>query len=199
LNGPPLTRLVLTEAAIDALSIAAIESLRRDTLYAATGGGMGPGTIAALEALLVNIAMLSPLQRHGRQWTGRPLCRPAPISRGKIRHHVRAASATNRRRGLERCPARPIGSGRPEVEGTLSVGNDLVDPIAAAVRYGYLDTSAGRDLTALRSKAGCDGFQRGLVPPDRTTRAFRAAGALAIAVRRWLARSLVTSPSLLRY
>jgi Toprim-like len=29
-----------------------------DTLYAATGGGMGPGTIAALEALLVNIAML---------------------------------------------------------------------------------------------------------------------------------------------
>jgi hypothetical protein len=58
LNGPPLPRLVLTEAAIDALSIAAIESLRRDTLYAATGGGMGPGTIAALEALLVNIAML---------------------------------------------------------------------------------------------------------------------------------------------
>jgi hypothetical protein len=58
LNGPPLPRLVLTEAAIDALSIAAIETLRRDTLYAATGGGMGPGTIAALEALLVNIAML---------------------------------------------------------------------------------------------------------------------------------------------
>ena len=58
LKGPPLPRLVLTEAAIDALSLAAIESLRRDTLYAATGGGMGPGTIAALEALLVNIALL---------------------------------------------------------------------------------------------------------------------------------------------
>ena len=43
---------------MDALGIAAIESLRRDTLYAATGGGMGPGTIAALEALLVNIALL---------------------------------------------------------------------------------------------------------------------------------------------
>ena len=41
------------------LFIAAIESLRRDTHYVATGGGMGPGTIAALEALLVNIAMLS--------------------------------------------------------------------------------------------------------------------------------------------
>ena len=58
LKGPPLPRLVVTEAAIDALSLAAIENLRGDTLYAATGGGMGPGTIAALEALLVDIAML---------------------------------------------------------------------------------------------------------------------------------------------
>ncbi len=45
-------RLVLAEAAIDALSRAAIERLREDTIYAATGGGMGPSTIAALEALL---------------------------------------------------------------------------------------------------------------------------------------------------
>ena len=57
-KGPPLPRLVLAEAAIDALSFAAIESLRKDTLYAATGGGMGPGTIAALEALLADISML---------------------------------------------------------------------------------------------------------------------------------------------
>lgn len=46
-------RFVLAEAAIDALSRAAIESLRKDTIYAATGGGMGPRTIAALEALLL--------------------------------------------------------------------------------------------------------------------------------------------------
>ncbi len=45
-------RLVLAEAAIDALSRAAIERLRKDTIYAATGGGMGPSTIAALEARL---------------------------------------------------------------------------------------------------------------------------------------------------
>ena len=57
-RGPPVPRLVLTEAAIDALSLAAIENLRGDTLCAATGGGMGPGTIAALETLLVNMAML---------------------------------------------------------------------------------------------------------------------------------------------
>ena len=57
-KGPLLPRLVLAEAPIDALSVAAIESLRKDTLYAATGGGMGPGTIAALEALLASIALL---------------------------------------------------------------------------------------------------------------------------------------------
>jgi hypothetical protein len=46
-------RLVLAEAAIDALSRAALERLREDTIYSATGGGMGPGTIAALEARLL--------------------------------------------------------------------------------------------------------------------------------------------------
>ena len=51
-------RLVLAEAAIDALSVAAVEDLRTDTIYAATGGGMGPGTIAALEALLAEMAIL---------------------------------------------------------------------------------------------------------------------------------------------
>jgi hypothetical protein len=59
---PPLAqifpRLVLAEAAIDALSVAAFEGLRADTLYAASGGGMGPGTIDALEALLVAMSTL---------------------------------------------------------------------------------------------------------------------------------------------
>ena len=53
-----LPRLVLAEAAIDALSVAAVEDLNTDTIYAAAGGGMGPGTIAALEALLAQMAML---------------------------------------------------------------------------------------------------------------------------------------------
>jgi hypothetical protein len=43
-------RLVITEAPIDALSVAAREGTRSDTLYAATGGGMGPRTIDALKA-----------------------------------------------------------------------------------------------------------------------------------------------------
>jgi Protein of unknown function (DUF3991)/Toprim-like len=55
---PIRSRLVLAEAAIDALSVGAIESLCDNTLYAASGGGMGPGTIAALEALLTAMATL---------------------------------------------------------------------------------------------------------------------------------------------
>jgi hypothetical protein len=46
----------VTEAPIDALSLAAIEGLRADTLYVATGGGMGPGALAALARELARIA-----------------------------------------------------------------------------------------------------------------------------------------------
>jgi hypothetical protein len=47
-----LRRLAVLEAPIDALSLVAMEEMRADTLYVATGGGMGPGTIAAIQALL---------------------------------------------------------------------------------------------------------------------------------------------------
>ena len=53
-----MPRLAVTEAPIDALSLAVIEALRPDTLYLATGGGMGPGTIRAIEHLLVDRATL---------------------------------------------------------------------------------------------------------------------------------------------
>ncbi|HVB98123.1 MAG TPA: DUF3991 and TOPRIM domain-containing protein [Candidatus Dormibacteraeota bacterium] len=56
-SSPP-TRFVLAEAPIDALSLAAIEGLRRDTLYAATGGGMGPPTIEAITHILSQIAAI---------------------------------------------------------------------------------------------------------------------------------------------
>jgi hypothetical protein len=47
-----LIRVTVCEAAIDALSLAAIERARRDTLYAATAGGIGPATVAAVQQLL---------------------------------------------------------------------------------------------------------------------------------------------------
>jgi hypothetical protein len=50
------SRVAVCEAAIDALSLAAIEACRLDTLYTATAGGMGPATYAALQQLLQGLA-----------------------------------------------------------------------------------------------------------------------------------------------
>ena len=52
----PVTRLAVTEAPIDAMSLAAIERLRTDTLYVSTAGGMGPHTLEALKQSLQAVA-----------------------------------------------------------------------------------------------------------------------------------------------
>jgi len=44
-------RICVTEAAIDAMSLAAIEEMKPDTLYVSTGGGWSPLTAQALETL----------------------------------------------------------------------------------------------------------------------------------------------------
>jgi hypothetical protein len=54
--GEACRRLAVAEAPIDALSLAAIEGIRSDTLYVATGGGMGPSTLSAIETLLARTA-----------------------------------------------------------------------------------------------------------------------------------------------
>ncbi|WP_249119949.1 DUF3991 and TOPRIM domain-containing protein [Plastoroseomonas hellenica] len=51
-------RIVVAEAPIDALSVAARERLAGDTLYVATGGGMGPRTIDAIDQLLAELASI---------------------------------------------------------------------------------------------------------------------------------------------
>lgn len=56
------SRLAVTEAPIDALSLAALEGPRADTLYLATAGGMGPGTVTVLQALLAELAGKSSAQ-----------------------------------------------------------------------------------------------------------------------------------------
>jgi Toprim-like/Protein of unknown function (DUF3991) len=48
-------RVAIAEAPIDALSLAAREGPRCETLYVATGGGMGPGTLEALQAMLARL------------------------------------------------------------------------------------------------------------------------------------------------
>jgi hypothetical protein len=54
-----IRRIVVAEAPIDAMSVAAIEKLRPSTLYVATAGGMGPGTIAEMKMLLRELSMCS--------------------------------------------------------------------------------------------------------------------------------------------
>lgn len=51
LGSPDANRLCVTEAAIDAMSLAAIEGLRNGTVYLSTGGGWSPATGNALTAL----------------------------------------------------------------------------------------------------------------------------------------------------
>ncbi len=54
--GEGVCRLAVTEAPIDALSLVAIDGRRTDTLYVATGGGIGPGTVSALQDAMRDIA-----------------------------------------------------------------------------------------------------------------------------------------------
>lgn len=51
LGAQDAVRLCVTEAAIDAMSLAAVENLRDGSLYLSTGGGWSPKTEAALVAL----------------------------------------------------------------------------------------------------------------------------------------------------
>ena len=53
-----MNRLVVAEAPIDAMSVAAIERLHAGTLYVAVTGGMGPATIVALDLQLQNLALV---------------------------------------------------------------------------------------------------------------------------------------------
>lgn len=46
------SRICVTEAAIDAMSLAALEGERSDTLYLSTGGGWSPTTDAAIDSLV---------------------------------------------------------------------------------------------------------------------------------------------------
>jgi hypothetical protein len=51
----PPRRMAVAEAPIDALSLAAIDDLRSDTIYLATDGGMGPSTLSAIRGGLAAI------------------------------------------------------------------------------------------------------------------------------------------------
>lgn len=66
-GSPAAVRLCITEAAIDALSLAAIERERFDTLYASTAGGWSPATEMAVRDLAGRIEILVAATDHNSQ------------------------------------------------------------------------------------------------------------------------------------
>ncbi|MDP9563421.1 UNVERIFIED_ORG: hypothetical protein J2740_004633 [Rhizobium nepotum] len=58
LGSPVATRICVTEAAIDAMSLAAFEGLREGSLYLSTGGGWSPTTDVALRELVARTGAL---------------------------------------------------------------------------------------------------------------------------------------------
>lgn len=71
-------RVCVTEAAVDAMSLAALEELRDDTLYVSTGGGWAPATEDAIRALArrANVLLVAATDnnRQGEVYAGRILC-----------------------------------------------------------------------------------------------------------------------------
>ena len=99
---PPIAqRICVTEAAVDAMSLAALEELRDDTLYVSTGGGWAPATEDAIRALArrANVLLVAATDnnRQGEVYAGRILCH-----RGGSRIPFCAIAAARRR--LERRP-----------------------------------------------------------------------------------------------
>lgn len=58
LGASDCARVCVTEAAVDAMSLAALEELRDDTLYVSTGGGWAPATEDAIRALATRANVL---------------------------------------------------------------------------------------------------------------------------------------------
>jgi hypothetical protein len=87
-------RICITEAAIDAMSLAAIEDLRPDTLYVSTGGGWSPATDAAIRSLAkrpnVRLVAATDNNRQGDVYADRVRAIAAEASAGYARSRPRA-------------------------------------------------------------------------------------------------------------
>ena len=68
-------RFCVTEAAIDAMSLAALEGMRTDTLYISTGGGWSPASDAAIKVIAARpgilMAAATDNDRQGEMYAGR--------------------------------------------------------------------------------------------------------------------------------
>ncbi len=91
---PDALRLCVTEAAIDAMSLAALEGLRADTLYLSTGGGWSPATDAAIRTLAARpgaqLVAATDSNAQGDIYAGRLLSLAGEVGSGSDRLRPRA-------------------------------------------------------------------------------------------------------------
>jgi hypothetical protein len=101
-------RICITEAAIDAMSLAAIEVLRPDTLYVATGGGWSPATDEALRRIAarsyVRLVAATDNNRQGDVYAERIRAIAADVGAGYVRSRPRGDDWNEDLKGLARRP-----------------------------------------------------------------------------------------------
>ena len=89
LGDPGGLRLCVTEAAIDAMSLAALEGLRSDSLYLSTGGGWSPTTAAAIRNLAdkpgAQLVAATDNNKQGDSYAGRLLALAGEVGCGAER------------------------------------------------------------------------------------------------------------------
>ena len=157
-EGPALPRLVVAEASIDALSVAAIENVRADTLYAATGGGMGPGTIAALIS-----ASIATCRTSGRSEYDCVRGRQALGDAAGFMHAAAGRAALQESRGRHARPlATPMGAHSP-IATTLAQSAILRPKLWERVRMMMNDSRQYAPAT-LRNRDFILGILRDVLP-----------------------------------
>ncbi|MBY3060307.1 DUF3991 domain-containing protein [Rhizobium leguminosarum] len=104
-------RMCVTEAAIDAMSLAAIEVLRRDTLYVSTGGGWSPATDEALRHIAMgshlSLVAATDNNRQGDVYAERIQAIAAEVGATYIRSRPRGDDWNEDLKALLARPSRP--------------------------------------------------------------------------------------------
>jgi len=126
LGAPDALRLCVTEAAIDAMSLAAIEDLQDGSLYLSTGGGWSPKTEAALRDLLArpgtHLVCATDANSQGDTFAHRLQALAAQVDRPSVRLRPPAEDWNEvlqdrkkeklKREGRDRCAASPPTASR---------------------------------------------------------------------------------------
>lgn len=137
------SRICVTEAAIDAMSLAAIEGIREGTLYLSTGGGWSPSTEAALHILVtppgVQLVAATDANSQGDAYAGRlrALAEDVGCTWQRLRppaddwNEALQQMAKNKREGKDE--KRGVPHARQPRQGKLRPAEPALDPVGRDV------------------------------------------------------------------